>query len=85
MGPVAATPASPPVVRLAWAQAHIDSWTADRIPRPDLKGEAHGTTRSAPWAPDLIHHRSDVSRPIGSIDEEFNQGCHHTVTTLIPG
>jgi len=51
-GPVVATPAFPPVVSTAWEQAHIDSWTADRIPRPDLEGEVHVATRSAPWTPD---------------------------------
>ena len=78
-GPVAGTPALPPVTRHAWAQAHIDSWTADRIPHPNLKGEAHVSTDSAPWTPDTTPGEPSIEAD-RSIDEEFDQGRHHTVT-----
>jgi len=54
---------------VAWEQAHIDSWTADRIPRLDLHVSEVRVT------PYRCHgHRgpdANVS-PIGSIDEELD-------------
>ena len=69
--------------RSAWEQAHIDSWTADRIPRLDLQGgEVRGTARSASRTPGSS---SKSSRPTESIDEELDQASGHTVTVRVPG
>ena len=63
---------------IAWEQAHIDSWTADRIPRLDLQ---ISEVRVTPYR--CHGHRGPDANAssIGSIDEELDQARHHTVTT----